>query len=185
MRIKVSQQQVKQAFEAVKGGSMFEDSGALVAQGKMPLEMIQAFSLRPEILRWFGQSGDALYPGGLVERSVKEFIILESSRRNACQFCMNSHIDFTKSLGIADDPLGALDEPARTERERLAIEYTRAAMTDSNRIPDSLFGRLRQHFSDPEIVELTAMIGFINMLNMFNNCLGVTYHGECALPPAR
>ena len=51
-------------------------------------------------------------------------------------------------------------------------------MTDSNRVPQALFIRLHEHFTDPEIVELTFLIGLINLLNLFNNCLQVTYHGE-------
>ncbi len=58
------------------------------------------------------------------------------------------------------------------------MEYTRAAMTDSNRIPEPLFIQLKLHFSQPEIVELTFLIGYINMLNLFNNCLQVRYNGE-------
>ena len=38
--------------------------------------------------------------------------------------------------------------------------------------------------SDAEIVELTFLIGFINMLNMFNNALEVRYHGEYTKPSA-
>ncbi len=45
-------------------------------------------------------------------------------------------------------------------------------------MPDEFFERLKAQFSEPEIVELTFLIGFINMLNLFNNCLQVTYHGE-------
>jgi alkylhydroperoxidase family enzyme len=66
-------------------------------------------------------------------------------------------------------------------RERLAIAYTRAAMADSNAIPEHLVRELHQQFSDPEYVELTFLIGFINMLNLFNNGLGVRYSGEYAL----
>ncbi len=36
-------------------------------------------------------------------------------------------------------------------------------------------------YSDPELVELAFLIGYINMLNLFNNCLGVRYHGEYSL----
>jgi alkylhydroperoxidase family enzyme len=66
-------------------------------------------------------------------------------------------------------------------RERLAVEYTRAAMADSNQIRDDLRAELGEHYSDPELVELTFLIGFINMLNLFNNCLDVRYNGEYAL----
>ena len=53
-------------------------------------------------------------------------------------------------------------------------------MADSNRVSDELFGRLRQRFTEPEVVELTFLIGFINMLNLFNNCLHVRYHDDYA-----
>ena len=44
---------------------------------------------------------------------------------------------------------------------------------------------LRERFTDPELVELTFLIGYINMLNLFNNCLGVRYNGEYSvLQPA-
>src|SRR5204862_3891392 len=147
--------------------------------GKMPAEMIQAMALRPEILRAFGGFGDCVYPGGLLERSIKELVIIEASRENACQFCAESHIALTKALGLSDDPVGDLDDQANLQpREQLAIEYTRAAMADSNRVSANLFRALREQFSQPEIVELTFLIGFINMLNLFNNCLQVRYNGE-------
>jgi alkylhydroperoxidase family enzyme len=53
-------------------------------------------------------------------------------------------------------------------------------MADSNRVSDELFAQVRATFSEPEIVELTFLIGFINMLNLFNNALRVTYRDEYA-----
>ena len=63
-------------------------------------------------------------------------------------------------------------------RERLAVEYSRAATLDSNHIPEPLHAELKQAFTDPELVELTFLIGYINMLNLFNNSLGVRYDGD-------
>jgi hypothetical protein len=54
-------------------------------------------------------------------------------------------------------------------------------MADSNAIPPAVASELKEWFSDPELVELTFLIGYINMLNLFNNCLDVRYHGEYAL----
>ncbi len=45
-------------------------------------------------------------------------------------------------------------------------------MTDSNHIPAALSLELKELFTDPELVELTFLIGYINMLNLFNNCRG-------------
>ena len=54
-------------------------------------------------------------------------------------------------------------------------------MRDSNDIPASLAAELKERFSDPELVELSFLIGFINMLNLFNNLLDVRYNGEYSL----
>ena len=179
MRVTVTPAIVSRAFAAVADSSAFSESAALVRSGRLPVEMLQAMSLRPELLRAFGGFSEAIYPGGIVERDTKELIILEASRRNRCQFCAESHISIARMLGMAEHPMELLDDPSRlTERGRLAVEYTRAAMTDSNRIPEELFARLKRSFTEAEIVELTAVIGLINMLNMFNNCLGVMYGGE-------
>jgi alkylhydroperoxidase family enzyme len=141
--------------------------------------MIQAMCLRPEILRGFAGFGNCVYPGGLLERRVKELVIITASGTNECQFCTSSHCDLVDIGDIVKDPLVAIEHPeSLAPRERLGVEYTRAAMTNSNAIPEPLAQQLKEHFSDPELVELTFLIGFINMLNLFNNCLNVRYNGE-------
>lgn len=179
MRISVDPQAMAAAFDTVKDDPVFAESAEVVRHGGRPIEMFQALSLAPGVLEAFTAVSRGVYPGGLVEREVKEIIILEASRRNACQFCTQSHIAMARMLGMSDQPLELLENPAGlTERQQLALELTREVMTDANRIPEALITRLRNTYTDPEIVEITFMIGFINCLNLFNNTLGVTYHGE-------
>ena len=182
MRVTVSPEQIHSAFEAVKDDPSFDESRGLWERGRPPVEMIQAMCLRPEILRAFAGFGNCVYPGGLLERRVKELVIITASESNACQFCTDSHCDLVDIAGIVADPLVVIAQPeSLAPRERIAIEYTRAAMTDSNAVPQPLAQQLHEHFSDPELVELTFLIGYINMLNLFNNCLGVRYNGEYSL----
>ena len=182
MRVTVTPEQIRTAFEAVKDDPSFDESRGLWERGQPPVEMIQAMCLRPEILRAFAGFGQSVYPGGLLERRVKELVIITASQRNDCQFCTDSHCDLVDIAGIVDDPLAAIADPASlATRERLAVEYTRAAMTDSNAVPEPLSRELHEHFTDPELVELSFLIGYINMLNLFNNLLGVRYAGEYSL----
>ena len=182
MRVTVTPAQVQAAFEAVKDDPSFDESRGLWERGQPPVEMLQAMCLRPEILRAFAGFGGAVYPGGILERRVKELVIITASQRNDCQFCTNSHCDLVDNGNIVDEPLVAIQQPATLPpRERLAIEYTRAAMSDSNAVPDSLMAEVTTNFSDPELVELSFLIGYINMLNLFNNLLHVRYHGEYSL----
>lgn len=186
MRVTVSSDQIRSAFEAVKDDPSFDESRGLWERGQPPVEMIQAMCLRPEILRAFAGFGGAVYPGGLLERRVQELVIITASEANDSQFCTSAHCDLVDIAGIATNPLALIADPdSLVHRERVAVLYTRAAMTDSNAIPESLIGELHEHFSDAEIVELTFLIGYINMLNLFNNSLAVRYHGEYGLLRAR
>lgn len=182
MHVNPSSATVRAAFESVKDCAVFAESAAVVARGGQPVEMLQAMCLRPDLLRGFAALSAAIYPGGIVERPVKELIILESSRTNRCQFCTESHVAIVRDMGMSDQPLGLLDQlDGLTPRERAAVRYTRAALRDSNAIPEDVWSDIRALFSEPEIVELTAMVGLIGMLNMFNNCLGIRYRGEYGL----
>ena len=148
----------------------------MFAQGRPVLEMLQVMAMNEHVLQAF--SGlESIYPNGTLERPILERVILRVSEMHQCQFCCGSHRDIMRSLGIAADP----ESPAEhSHRERLAIEYAEQITRDSNRVPEELFARLRDQFSDPEIVELTFLTGLITMLNRFNNALGIRYHGEMA-----
>ena len=179
MRVTVSADEIRSAFVAVKDDPSFDESRGLWERGRPPVEMIQAMCLRPEILRAFAGFGNSVYPGGLLERRVKELVIITASHANACQFCTESHCDLVDIAGILDEPLMAIAHPeGLAPRERLGVQYTRAAMADSNAIPADLDRELHERFSDPELVELTFLIGYINMLNLFNNSLGIRYDGD-------
>lgn len=52
------------------------------------------------------------------------------------------------------------DHPGFTDRERLAAEYAERFAIDHTAVDDELWGRLREHYSDTELLELTVTIGF-------------------------
>jgi AhpD family alkylhydroperoxidase len=136
--------------------------------------MLQAFAMNESVLRAFG-GFQSIYPHGNLERVILEKVILRVSQLHECQFCTDSHLAIMQDLGIATDPSSEVDH---TPREQLALEYSEQMNRDSNHIPDELFTRLRAVFTDSEIVELTFLVGFITMLNRFDNALQVRYHGE-------
>ena len=88
-------------------------------------------------------------------------------------------MDIMTQLGIPKSQIEELDLPKNlTDREKLALRFTESVMKNSLEITDSFFENLRSLFSQEEIVELTFLIGYINMLNYFNNTLQVTYQGD-------
>lgn len=171
MRIEIDPAQVARTFAGFQDNPSFRESAQLFAQGRAVLEMLQAMSMSPKVLQAFA-AFESVYPGGGLERGVMEKVILRVSQLHECQFCVNSHLDIMRSLGIGTD----LDKTS--DRETLAIEYAESVTRDSIRVPDSLIASLKTQFTAAEIVELTFLIGLITLLNRFNNALGVRYHGE-------
>ena len=178
MRIQSSPDQIKKAFEAASEDPAWSASRRLIEAGQPPSEMFQTLAVRPDILAALRGLGASVYPGGLLERALKERVVVETSRLNDCQYCAASHTGTLSRLGIESTPLEQPHADDLTGRERLALAYTHAAIRDSNRIPDALFMEVQKEFSDEEIVELTFLVGLTCLLNLFNNSLQVRYHDE-------
>jgi alkylhydroperoxidase family enzyme len=68
-----------------------------------------------------------------------------------------------------------------SERERVALAYAEAMTITGHRVSDPLFARARQHFSEAEIVELTAAVALENFRSKFNTALGIEAQGFCAV----
>src|SRR5690349_22961213 len=128
VRVTVTPDQIRTAFEAVKDDPSFDESRGLWERGQPPVEMLQAMCLRPEILRAFAGFGGAVYPGGILDRRIKELVIIAASQANDCQFCLNAHVDIVDLEDIvAEEPIHLLDDAAAlSSREAAAVAYTRA-----------------------------------------------------------
>ncbi len=59
------------------------------------------------------------------------------------------------------------------ERDRMAIEYAEEMSKTPVRVSDELFERLKTHFSDEQIVELTASVAYENYRARFNHALHI------------
>jgi len=50
------------------------------------------------------------------------------------------------------------------------------------KVTDELFAEARRHFSEDQVVELTAAVALENFRSKFNVALGVESQGFCVLP---
>lgn len=74
------------------------------------------------------------------------------------------------------------DSKLFSEAERLALEYAERITYTDQKVDDALVDRLKQHFTDAQIVELTAAIAMENFRSKFNPPLGVEAQGFCVIP---
>lgn len=66
--------------------------------------------------------------------------------------------------------------------ERVALEYAERITITGQKVDDALFGDLKKHFSEAQIVELTAAIAMENFRSKFNPPLGIEAQGFCMVP---
>ncbi|MDP2332819.1 MAG: hypothetical protein Q8M19_19195 [Reyranella sp.] len=74
------------------------------------------------------------------------------------------------------------DSKLFSEAERLALEYAERITYTDQKVDDVLVDRLKKHYSDAQIVELTAAIAMENFRSKFNPPLGIEAQGFCMVP---
>jgi alkylhydroperoxidase family enzyme len=77
---------------------------------------------------------------------------------------------------------GWRDSPLFSDAERVALDYAERMTITGQTVDDALFARLRQHYGEAQIVELTAAIALENFRSKFNPPLGIEAQGFCLLP---
>ena len=87
--------------------------------------------------------------------------------------------------GASEDKIRQVDSAATSalfdEAERAAIEYAEAMTITGRRVSDEQFARVRKHFSEAQVVELTAAVALENFRSKFNVALGIESQGFCLL----
>lgn len=105
---------------------------------------------------------------------------------NGCAWCLDFGALLAARRGVSPEKLAAVDEyrvsPLFTPAERAALAFAEAMTQVGGHIPDETFAAIRQHFSEREIVELTAAVAAENFYNRMNAALAVESQGFCALP---
>ena len=66
--------------------------------------------------------------------------------------------------------------------ERAALEYAERITYTDQQVDDALVTELKRHFTEAQIVELTAAIAMENFRSKFNPPLGIEAQGFCLVP---
>jgi len=72
--------------------------------------------------------------------------------------------------------------PLFSAREKLALELCERMTYTRKRVTDRFFNRLKQRFTEEELVELAAIIALENFRSKFNPVFAVEAHGFCPVP---
>jgi AhpD family alkylhydroperoxidase len=124
-----------------------------------------AAGLRPVLLgldNYVRQSG--------LDRSLLELVKLRASLINGCAYCVDMHTKIARSMGETEQRLYAIgvwrETPFYSEHEGAALAWTEAVtLVSVDQVPDAVYDLARAHFSDKDLIDLTAAIVAINAWN--------------------
>jgi alkylhydroperoxidase family enzyme len=68
--------------------------------------------------------------------------------------------------------------PLFSERERATIEYARAASTIPCSVTDETLAAMRQHWTEEDIVDITALIGLYGFFDRYNAAMATPLEAE-------
>ena len=130
------------------------------ADDKTPLELglTRIFGHCPEMAKGLSAFAGSLKVNRTLPERLVELVRLRIAFHNQCRSCMA--IRYTDALkdGITEDLVCSLEKPMEadglTDAEKVAIRYGELFATNHLAIDDAFYDKLREHFTEPQIVEL-------------------------------
>jgi AhpD family alkylhydroperoxidase len=101
---------------------------------------------------------------GLIPAKLKELVRLRIARLNTCRYCLGSLSPLAEKQGVTDTHIAELEHRPPglfTDQELAAFDLAEALWTNAAAAGKdaALRERMRQHFTDPQLVELVWAIG--------------------------
>jgi AhpD family alkylhydroperoxidase len=109
-----------------------------------------------------------------LDRGLLDLVRMRASQINGCAYCLDMHSKDARANGETEQRLYGLDAwretPYYSARERAALEWTEALtlVAATRGVPDEVYERVREQFSEDELVHLSLAIVSINGWNRLN-----------------
>jgi AhpD family alkylhydroperoxidase len=179
---------VKVVYRFMRKG-MKKMTGREPAQGS-GIEPVEIWAREPKMMSGMGKFQQAVRKGKAVDERIKNLVELKGAQMIGCEFCVDLGSQICRNSGLSDEELLALARYRQSdlfgERDKVALDYAVAVMRTPVEVTDQLFDHLKEHFTDQQIVEITALLTVVN-LDRFNAAFGIASAGfsdgmVCVLP---
>jgi AhpD family alkylhydroperoxidase len=154
-------------------------------------QRLNYYEQSPELSKKLYELGQAVKKSSLADTLI-DLINIRASQINGCGFCLDMHCKEAKIHGEHELRVYHLpiwrESTLFSEKEKAALEWTEAVTKITPEgVSDEIYDRLRAHFSESQISELTIAVGLINMWNRLNISLQMvpgSYDGMLGLTKA-
>ena len=135
------------------------------------IEPIEIWAYQPKMMMGMGRFNQAVRKGSSVDQRLKNLIELKGAQMIGCEYCVDLGSQICRNSGLSDEELLALpayrSSDLFTTREKVALDYAVAVMRTPVEVTDELFAKMREHFNEKQMVEITAHLMVVN-LDRFN-----------------
>lgn len=134
------------------------------------------FAAVPEIIDHVVQ-GVRFYsdPSRKISPAIREIGQVRAGWLNSSQFVYSQHCKACRAAGVSDEKIAAIKEwqvaDCFDERERIALAYTDYLVGQRGRIPEAVFSKMKEHFTDAEILEFTYVVSMYDMHAIMSRAL--------------
>ena len=140
------------------------------------------FALVPDLLMQARSSLMALLqPGRALAARYRELAIIRTGIVGDSRFEYSQHLKVARMVGVPDDQLAAIKGWTTSDKFDPAERAVMAATDEivgRNLVEDATFAALKNHFSDPQILELFYVIGLWRMHGMIVRALHLEYDND-------
>ncbi|WP_163832928.1 carboxymuconolactone decarboxylase family protein [Spartinivicinus ruber] len=136
----------------------------------------------PEVVKGFTVLTEAVMsPYGSVDMGFKRLIAHFASKAAGCRYCEAHSLVAAKIHGISDEKVAAVwdykTSSLYTEAERVALDFALASGAVPNAVDDTLMIKMKQHWSEQQIVEILAAVCLYGFLNRWNDSMATDLEG--------
>jgi AhpD family alkylhydroperoxidase len=140
------------------------------------IEPVEIWARQPKMMSGMGKFQGAVRKGNSVDERLKYLVELKGAQMIGCEFCVDLGSQICRNSGFSDEELLAIpryrESDLFSDREKVALDFTVAVMRTPVEVTDELFARMKEHFTDEQLVEITALLTVVN-LDRFNAAFGV------------
>ena len=108
-----------------------------------------------------------------LDPGLLDLVRMRASQINGCAYCLDMHSKDARANGETEQRLYGLDAwreaPYYSPKERAALDWTEAlTLVADTHVPDDVYERVREQFSEDELAHLSLAIVAINGWNRLN-----------------
>ena len=131
---------------------------------ELELGTMRMFAHRPAIAKGLIAMGAGIKTDSTLPARLIELVRLRVAFHNQCRSCLAIRYQEAVDAGVDEDLVCSLQSPPEatdlSDEEKLAIEYADRFATNHLSIDGAMFDQLKQHFSEPQLVELCSWVAF-------------------------